>query len=48
MLNALWIFVGGGLGHLARWRLSGSVAQRLGWFLPSDAVRINASDPESS
>jgi CrcB protein len=42
MLNALWIFIGGGLGTLARWGLSGLVA-RSSWgeTFPLDTLVIN-------
>src|SRR5438552_17371397 len=30
MLNAVWVFVGGGLGTLARWGASGFIANRFG------------------
>jgi hypothetical protein len=34
MWNALWIFVGGGLGSLARWGASGLVANKFGQTFP--------------
>ncbi len=43
MLNALWIFMGGGLGTLARWGLSGFVARRWGETFPLGTLVINVS-----
>jgi fluoride exporter len=43
MLNALWIFVGGGLGSLARWWASGFVAERLGETFPWGTLLVNVS-----
>jgi fluoride ion exporter CrcB/FEX len=41
MLNALWIFVGGGLGSLARWLASGSMAERFGQTLPWGTLAVS-------
>ena len=41
MLNALWIFIGGGLGTLARWGLSGFVARHWGETFPLGTLVIN-------
>jgi len=41
MLNALWIFIGGGLGTLARWGLSGWVARNWGETFPLGTLVIN-------
>jgi CrcB protein len=43
MWNALWIFVGGGLGTLARWGVSGFVANRVGETFPWGTLLINIS-----
>jgi len=43
MLNALWIFVGGGLGSLARWWASGFVAERFGQTFPWGTLIVNVS-----
>ena len=43
MWNALWIFVGGGLGSLARWWASGVVANRLGETFPWGTLVVNVS-----
>ena len=43
MWNALWIFVGGGLGSLARWWASGVVANRLGETFPWRTLVVNVS-----
>lgn len=43
MLNALWIFVGGGIGTLARWGLSGFVARNWGETFPLGTLVINIS-----
>jgi fluoride ion exporter CrcB/FEX len=34
MMNALWIFIGGGLGSLARWGVSGVIANKFGQTFP--------------
>ena len=41
MLNALWIFFGGGLGTVARWGLSGFVARHWGETFPLGTLVIN-------
>ncbi len=43
MANALWIFVGGGLGSLARWWASGFVANRFGQTFPWGTLVVNVS-----
>src|SRR5215468_10861017 len=43
MLNALLIFVGGGLGTLARWGLFGLVARQWGETFPWGTLVINVS-----
>ena len=43
MLNALWIFMGGGLGTLARWGLSGFVARHWGETFPVGTLVINVT-----
>ena len=43
MWNALWIFVGGGLGSLARWGASGVVANRFGETFPSGTLTVNVT-----
>ena len=43
MANALWIFVGGGLGSLARWAASGFIAQRFGETFPWGTLLVNVS-----
>ncbi len=43
MLNALWIFLGGGLGSLGRWWLSGVVADRFGQTFPWGTLVVNVS-----
>ena len=43
MLNALWIFVGGGLGTLARWGVSGLIANKVGETFPWGTLFINIS-----
>jgi len=43
MLNALWIFVGGGLGTLARWGVSGLIANKVGETFPWGTLFINVS-----
>jgi len=41
MWNAVWIFAGGGLGSLARWGLSGFVANRFGQTFPWGTLIVN-------
>ena len=43
MWNALWIFVGGGLGSLARWGASGLIANRIGETFPWGTLIVNVS-----
>src|SRR6266487_1556942 len=43
MWNALWIFVGGGLGSLARWGFSGFIANRFGETFPWGTLFVNVS-----
>ena len=43
MWNALWIFVGGGLGSLARWGASGFIANRFGETFPWGTLVINVT-----
>ena len=41
MWNALWIFVGGGLGSVARWGLSGWIANTVGETFPWGTLAVN-------
>lgn len=43
MLDALWIFIGGGLGSLARWGLSGWLAHTVGERFPWGTIVVNVS-----
>ena len=43
MWNALWIFVGGGLGSLARWGVSGWIANTIGETFPWGTLLVNIS-----
>jgi len=43
MWNALWIFVGGGLGSLARWGASGFIANRFGQTFPWGTLVVNVT-----
>ena len=44
MWNALWIFIGGGLGSLARWGVSGLIANtRIGETFPWGTLFVNVS-----
>jgi len=43
MANALWIFIGGGLGSLARWWASGFIAERFGETFPWGTLLVNVS-----
>ena len=43
MWNALVIFVGGGLGSLARWGVSGVIAERIGTAFPWGTLLVNVS-----
>lgn len=41
MWNAFWIFVGGGLGSLARWGASGFIARHWGENFPVGTLVVN-------
>lgn len=43
MWNALWIFIGGGLGSLARWGASGWIANTIGETFPWGTLLVNIS-----
>ena len=43
MWNAFWIFIGGGLGSLARWGFSGWVANQVGETFPWGTLLVNIS-----
>jgi CrcB protein len=43
MWNALWIFIGGGLGSLARWGASGLIANKFGQTFPWGTLMVNVS-----
>ena len=43
MWNALWIFIGSGLGGLARWGASGLIANRFGQTFPWGTLFVNVS-----
>ena len=43
MWNALWIFIGGGLGSLARWGASGLIANTVGETFPWGTLFVNVS-----
>jgi CrcB protein len=43
MWNAFWIFVGGGLGSLARWWASGWIANTVGQTFPWGTLIVNVS-----
>jgi CrcB protein len=42
-MSALWIFLGGGLGSLARFGLSGLVARQIGETFPWGTLAVNVS-----
>lgn len=42
-MNALWIFIGGGLGCVARYWISGWVANRVGEVFPWGTMFVNVS-----
>jgi len=41
--NALWIFLGSGLGGVARWGVSGLIADRFGQTFPWGTVVVNVT-----
>jgi len=43
MWNVLWIFIGGGLGSVARWAVSGLIANTVGQTFPWGTLFINVS-----
>ncbi len=43
MWNALWIFIGGGLGSLARWWFSGFIAGAVGQTFPWGTLLVNVT-----
>ncbi|HVV73846.1 MAG TPA: fluoride efflux transporter CrcB [Verrucomicrobiae bacterium] len=43
MWNALWIFIGGGLGSLARWGVSGWIANAFGQTFPWGTLIVNVT-----
>src|SRR5882762_5402390 len=43
MMNALWIFIGGGLGSLARWGVSGLIADKFGETFPWGTLVVNVT-----
>ena len=43
MWNALWIFIGGGLGSLGRWGASAFIANRFGETFPWGTLIVNIS-----
>jgi len=43
MSNALWIFIGSGLGGVARWGLSGLIAERFGQTFPWGTLIVNVT-----
>jgi fluoride exporter len=43
MVNSFWIFLGGGLGSLARWWASGWVAEHIGETFPWGTLIVNIS-----
>ncbi len=43
MWNAFWIFVGGGLGSVARWGASGWAAHRFGETFPWGTLLVNVT-----
>ena len=43
MWNALWIFIGGGLGSLGRWWFSGWIANTVGQTFPWGTLLVNVS-----
>src|SRR5436190_6581035 len=43
MWNALWIFIGGGLGSITRWWFSGFIAGAVGQTFPWGTLLVNVS-----
>ncbi|HOW68355.1 MAG TPA: fluoride efflux transporter CrcB [Candidatus Paceibacterota bacterium] len=43
MLDALWVFLGSGLGGMARWGLSGLVARYFGETFPLGTLVVNVT-----
>ena len=43
MWNALWIFVGSGLGGVARWGVSAVIANRVGETFPWGTIVVNVT-----
>lgn len=43
MLNAFYVFLGGGLGTLARWGASGLIANKLGETFPWGTLFVNVT-----
>lgn len=43
MWNALWIFIGGGLGSLTRWWFSGFIAGAVGQTFPWGTLLVNVT-----
>src|SRR6202140_1802274 len=43
MWNALWIFIGGGMGSLGRWWFSGWIANTIGQTFPWGTILVNIS-----
>jgi CrcB protein len=43
MLNALWVFIGSGLGGLARWGASGLIARYFGETFPLGTLVVNVT-----
>ncbi len=43
MLNAFWIFLGGGIGSVARYWISGAVANAFGQTFPWGTLLVNIS-----
>jgi CrcB protein len=41
MWNAFWIFIGGGFGSLARWGVSGLIANKIGQTFPWGTLVVN-------
>jgi fluoride exporter len=43
MWSAVWVFVGGGLGSLARWGASGLIASKVGETFPWGTLCVNVT-----